>query len=67
VKKGAGRSCACGLGRYQQGGIEGIREQSRPQRGFNEVRAVVPGWETFPDLTEDDVNALSAGISRVLQ
>ena len=35
--------------------------------GFNEVRAVVPGCETFLDLTEDDLNALSAGISRVLQ
>ena len=34
--------------------------------GFNEVRAVVPGCETFLDLTEDDLNALSAGISRVL-
>jgi len=35
--------------------------------GFNEVRAVVPGCETFLDLTEDDLNALSAGISRVLE
>ena len=35
--------------------------------GFNEVRAVVPGCETFLDLTEDDLSALSAGISRVLQ
>jgi len=35
--------------------------------GFNEVRAVVPGCETFLDLTEDDLIALSAGISRVLQ
>jgi galactose-1-phosphate uridylyltransferase len=35
--------------------------------GFNEVRAVVSGRETFLDLTEDDLNALSAGISRVLQ
>jgi galactose-1-phosphate uridylyltransferase len=35
--------------------------------GFNEVQAVVSGCETFLDLTEDDVNALSAGISRVLQ
>ncbi len=35
--------------------------------GFNEVRAVVSGCETFLDLTEDDLNALSAGISRVLQ
>jgi galactose-1-phosphate uridylyltransferase len=31
------------------------------------VRAVVPGCETFLDLTEDDLNALSAGISRVLE
>jgi len=35
--------------------------------GFNEVRAVVPNCETFLDLTEDDLNALSAGISRVLR
>jgi UDPglucose--hexose-1-phosphate uridylyltransferase len=35
--------------------------------GFNEVRAIVPGRETFFDLTEDDLNALSVGISRVLQ
>ena len=35
--------------------------------GFNEVRAVVSGCETLLDLTEDDLNALSAGISRVLQ
>jgi len=35
--------------------------------GFNEVRAVVSGCETLLDLTEDDLNKLSAGISRVLQ
>ena len=35
--------------------------------GFNEVRAVVPGCETFLDLTEEDLKTLSAGISRVLQ
>jgi UDPglucose--hexose-1-phosphate uridylyltransferase len=35
--------------------------------GFNEVRAVVPGCETFLDLTEDDLHALAEGISRVLQ
>ncbi len=35
--------------------------------GFNEVRAVVSGCETVLDLTEDDLNALSAGISRVLR
>ncbi len=35
--------------------------------GFNEVRAVVSGCEAFPDLTDDDLHALSAGISRVLQ
>jgi len=35
--------------------------------GFNEVQAVVSGCETFLDLTEDDLNALAAGISRVLQ
>jgi galactose-1-phosphate uridylyltransferase len=35
--------------------------------GFNEVRAVVSGCETLLDLTEGDLNALSAGISRVLQ
>jgi len=35
--------------------------------GFNEVQAVVSGCETLLDLTEDDLNALSAGISRVLQ
>lgn len=34
--------------------------------GFNEVRAVVAGCETFLDLTEDDLNALATGISRVL-
>ena len=35
--------------------------------GFNEVRAVVSGCESLLDLTEDDLNALSAGISRVLR
>jgi UDPglucose--hexose-1-phosphate uridylyltransferase len=35
--------------------------------GFNEVQAVVSGCETLLDLTEDDLNALAAGISRVLQ
>jgi galactose-1-phosphate uridylyltransferase len=35
--------------------------------GFNEVRAVVSGCETFLDLTEGDLNALATGISRVLQ
>ncbi len=35
--------------------------------GFNEVRAVVSGCETLLDLTEDDLNSLSTGISRVLQ
>ncbi len=35
--------------------------------GFNEVWAVVPGCETILDLTPDDLNALSTGISRVLQ
>ncbi len=35
--------------------------------GFNEVWAVVPGCETILDLTEDDLKALSTGISRVLQ
>jgi galactose-1-phosphate uridylyltransferase len=35
--------------------------------GFNEVRAVVAGCDTFLDLKEDDLNALSTGISRVLQ
>ncbi len=35
--------------------------------GFNEVQAVVPGCETLLDLTEDDLNSLSTGISRVLQ
>jgi len=35
--------------------------------GFNDVRAVVSGRETLLDLTEDDLNALAAGISRVLQ
>lgn len=35
--------------------------------GFNEVRAVVPDCETILDLTDDDLNALSAGISRVLR
>jgi UDPglucose--hexose-1-phosphate uridylyltransferase len=34
--------------------------------GFNEVRAVVSGCETLLDLTDDDLNSLSAGISRVL-
>ena len=34
--------------------------------GFNEARAVVSGCETFLDLTEGDLNALAAGISRVL-
>jgi len=35
--------------------------------GFNEVQAVVSGRETLLDLTGDDLSALSAGISRVLQ
>jgi len=35
--------------------------------GFNEVRAVVPDCETILDLTDDDLNSLSAGIARVLQ
>jgi UDPglucose--hexose-1-phosphate uridylyltransferase len=35
--------------------------------GFNEVRAVVSGCETFLDLTDDDLSTLSTGISRVLQ
>ena len=35
--------------------------------GFNEVRAVVPECETFLDITEGDLMALSTGISRVLQ
>lgn len=35
--------------------------------GFNEVRAVVSNCETILDLTADDLNSLSAGISRVLQ
>ena len=35
--------------------------------GFNEVRAVVPGCETFLDLKEDDLRALSSGISHILQ
>ena len=34
--------------------------------GFNEVRAVVSGRETFLDLTDDDTEALALGISRVL-
>jgi len=34
--------------------------------GFNEVRAVVSGCETLLDLTDDDLQSLSAGISRVL-
>jgi galactose-1-phosphate uridylyltransferase len=34
--------------------------------GFNEVRAVVSGRETFLDLTEVDNDALALGISRVL-
>ena len=34
--------------------------------GFNEVRAVVSGCKTVLDLTEDDLKALAAGISRVL-
>jgi galactose-1-phosphate uridylyltransferase len=35
--------------------------------GFNEVQAVVSDRATLLDLTEDDLHALSAGISRVLQ
>jgi UDPglucose--hexose-1-phosphate uridylyltransferase len=35
--------------------------------GFNEVRAVVSGRETLLDLTDDDLNSLSAGMARVLQ
>ena len=35
--------------------------------GFNEVQAVVSGCETFLDLSDDDLNSLAAGISRVLQ
>jgi UDPglucose--hexose-1-phosphate uridylyltransferase len=34
--------------------------------GFNEVRAVVSGRETFLNLTDDDTEALALGISRVL-
>lgn len=34
--------------------------------GFNEVRAVVSGRETFLDLTEEDTEALALGVSRVL-
>jgi UDPglucose--hexose-1-phosphate uridylyltransferase len=34
--------------------------------GFNEVRAVVSGRETFLDLTDDDADALALGVSRVL-
>ena len=34
--------------------------------GFNEVRAVVSGRETFLDLTDDDAEALALGVSRVL-
>jgi len=35
--------------------------------GFNEVQAVVSDRETLLDLTGEDLNALSAGISRVLR
>jgi UDPglucose--hexose-1-phosphate uridylyltransferase len=35
--------------------------------GFNEVQSFVSGRETLLDLTEDDLNALSNGISRVLR
>jgi UDPglucose--hexose-1-phosphate uridylyltransferase len=35
--------------------------------GFNEVGAVVSGCESFLDLTDDDLNSLSTGISRVLE
>ncbi len=35
--------------------------------GFNEVQAVVSGCETLLDLTDEDLNALSVGISRVLR
>jgi len=35
--------------------------------GFNEVQAVVLGRETLLDLTDDDLSALSSGISRVLR
>lgn len=35
--------------------------------GFNEVQAVVSGRETLLDLTDDDLNALSSGISGVLR
>ncbi len=35
--------------------------------GFNEVRAIVSNRENLLDLTEDDLNALSLGISRVLR
>ena len=34
--------------------------------GFNEVRAVVSGRETFLDLTDEDAEALALGVSRVL-
>jgi galactose-1-phosphate uridylyltransferase len=34
--------------------------------GFNEVRAVVSGCETLLDLRDEDLQSLSAGISRVL-
>ena len=34
--------------------------------GFNEVQVVVSDCETFLDLTKEDLNALAAGISRVL-
>jgi UDPglucose--hexose-1-phosphate uridylyltransferase len=34
--------------------------------GFNEVRAVVSGCETLLDLSDEDLQSLSAGISRVL-
>jgi UDPglucose--hexose-1-phosphate uridylyltransferase len=34
--------------------------------GFNEVRAVVSGRGTFLDLTNDDVEAIALGVSRVL-
>ncbi|MGB0042827.1 MAG: hypothetical protein WBP91_06585 [Terriglobales bacterium] len=34
--------------------------------GFNEVRAVVSGCETVRDLTDEDLQSLSTGISRVL-
>jgi galactose-1-phosphate uridylyltransferase len=35
--------------------------------GFNEVQAVVSGCETLLDLTDDNLKALSNGISRVLR